>query len=144
MPDGTTDSRKYIKVNDYFQVDNPNYTNIYAIGDVSTFDPIKTYMKIIDQIPTMVKNISATLEGKPLVPHIRGESFEGKILGPVMVSFGHDVSGAKGVGPDMPGCMGWCCFLCCCCQAPHGSCTSKIKAHFNTTIKPTPGKGLSA
>ncbi len=33
MPAGTLDKRGYVKVNDYLQLDNPNYLNVFALGD---------------------------------------------------------------------------------------------------------------
>lgn len=144
MPEGTKDGRNYAVVNDYMQLDNPNYPNVFALGDCSTFDPIKTYIRVRDQMPTAVRNILARLDSKPLTPHIRAATMDGQISGPMMVALGHDVKGAVGVGPDMPGCMAGCCWFCCCCQPPNGSLPAQMKASFNKTIKPYPGKGLSA
>jgi NADH dehydrogenase FAD-containing subunit len=144
MPEGTKDGRDYAKVNDYFQIDNPNYPHVFALGDCSSFDPIKTYIRIKDQTPTMVSNLLKHLEDKPMVGHKRAESMEGRIAGPAMVALGHGVPGAVGIGPDLPGCLGSCCWFCCCCQPPHGSITAKIKHDFNQTVKPWPGLGLGA
>ena len=33
MPQGSTDDRGYVKVNDYLQCDNPNYPKVFALGD---------------------------------------------------------------------------------------------------------------
>lgn len=136
------DARNYAKVNDYFQLENPNYTNVFALGDCSTFDPVKTVVRIDDQMPTLIANAWALLDGQPLKVHIRGASFEGKINGPMMVALGHGVPGAIGLGPDCPGCCGSCCWFCCCCSPPSGSIIAGVKADFNYSVKPNK-KGLS-
>jgi NADH dehydrogenase FAD-containing subunit len=144
MPSNTCDKNNYIKVNEYFQCDNPNYNNIFSIGDVSNYDNIKTYLRIKDQMNTIILNINNKLNKKSLVPHIRGVSFESKISGPAMVALGHDVPGNKGLGPDLPGIPGWCLWFVCCCQPPHGSMVANMKSDFNKTVVPIPGRGLTA
>ena len=93
---------------------------------------------------TLLININNKINSKSLIPHVRGVSFESQISGPAMVALGHGVDGGKGLGPDLPGCMGNCCWCVCCCQPPHGTMVGKIKTDFNTTVKPIVGKGLTA
>ena len=109
----------------------------------STYDPIKTYTRVKDQVPTVVANALACVNGKPLKAHHRGGSLESQIMGPMIVALGHDIPGAVGIGPDRPDCMGSCCWCLCGCQPPHGSITASIKADLNRKIKPVPGKGLA-
>ena len=68
----------------------------------------------------------------------------GKIEGPMMVAFGHELPEGYGVGPNLPGCMGGCCWICCCCQTPAGHQTAKAKSDFNNSVIPKKGKGLSS
>jgi hypothetical protein len=142
MPGDCVNERNYAKVNDYFQLENPNFTNVFAIGDCSNFDPVKTAIKVDDQKATLVPNVFAKLDGKPLKVHIRGSSFEGQVTGPLMVALGHGVPGAIGIGPDCPGCCGNCCWFMCCCSPPSGGFIAGQKAAFNYTVKPNK-KGLS-
>ena len=77
------------------------------------YDAIKTYLRIQDQTPTLIKNIIATLEDKPLIAHSRGNSLQSQISGPAIVALGHDHPEGVGIGPDLPGCLGWCCWCVC-------------------------------
>lgn len=51
-----------------------------------------------------------------------------------------------GVGVSLPGCMGLCCFVCCCfggpCQTPGGPSTVKMKSDLNDSVFSKPGKGM--
>lgn len=110
----------------------------------SNFDPVKTFVKVGDQMPTLVANVVNFLANKPLTHHVKGKSFEGKFNGPGMVALGHGLPDGYGVGPELPGCcLGWCCWFCCCCQTPQGPRVAKMKSDFNLTVIPRPGKGLS-
>lgn len=102
-------------------------------------DPIKAATKIVDQLPILQFNLDAFLAGaaysfvcaslrdahwaaahtgRPLKHHVLGASFMGKTTGPVMVAFGHGMPDGLGVGPELPGCMGGCCWFCCCVGGP--------------------------
>ena len=141
MPPETIDARNYAKVRSTFQLESTKFDNVFAMGDCSNYSPIKTYMRINDQIPTLVSNVLAFLEDKPLVAHV--VSFQGQFSGPGMVCLGHDHPEGIGLGPDCPGCPGWCCWLICCCQPPHGKKIAEIKTDFNVSIKPNKGRGIS-
>lgn len=143
-PASYKDSKGYIKVNDTLRSEtNPK---VFAVGDCSSFDQTKIIPKIDDQLPTVVKNVLATLEGQTLMHHKKG--FMGNLQGPLLVSLGHDHPQGHGIGPDIPGCVACICFVCCClgtapCSHPHGAGVSKTKSEFNHSIKPTKGKGIS-
>lgn len=112
----------------------------------SNYDPIKTYPKIDDQMPVLVKNVAAALNKTPLTHHVKGASYFGRLDGPLLVALGHGHADGYGLGPDLPGCLGWLCWGCCCfgwpCSAPAGRQSAKAKSDFNNTIKPKPGVGL--
>lgn len=143
MADDCVDARNYAKVNDYMQLENPNYTKVFALGDCSNFDPVKTAIRVDDQISTAISNVWATLDSKPLKIHVRGASFQGQVTGPMMVALGHGAPGSIGIGPDCPGCCGTCMWLFCCCSPPSGGMIASQKAAFNYTVKPNK-KGLSS
>jgi NADH dehydrogenase FAD-containing subunit len=67
MPEGTTDERSFIKVNEFLQTEK--FRNIFAIGDCSNYSTVKIYPVIEDQIPTIINNINAYLENKDLKAH---------------------------------------------------------------------------
>jgi hypothetical protein len=116
--------------------------HFYVLFTSSNYDPIKTYIKIDDQMPVLMHNIQAVLNNKALKQHVKGQSWEGKIKGPVMVAMGHGLSEGYGLGPELPGCMGCCCWFICCCSAPRGHFVNKMKSDFNYTVKPQLGKGI--
>lgn len=78
-------SSGYVDVNDFFQVRHPDYQRVFAVGDCSNFDAIKTYVRIQDQIPTLCVNVMAVLENQSMNPHKRVMSMQSKIPGPMMV-----------------------------------------------------------
>jgi NADH dehydrogenase FAD-containing subunit len=144
LPSELLDDKGFVKVNDFLQT---AYPSVFALGDVSAYDHVKTYTKIADQLPTIVKNVDALLLKKQLTAHKRNASFYGQLKGPLLVAFGHDLPNGVGVGPDLPGFLGICCFACCCfgypCQHPQGHNSNAMKSNFNTTIKPQAGKGIN-
>ena len=107
---------------------------------------MKAYPNLNDKVPTLVNNVLAAIENKPLKTYSPG--FMGKLTGPMLVAFGHDHPEGYGVGPDLPGCGGVCCFLCCCfglpCSPPAGHGAAKQKSEFNNGFGPKPGKGMSS
>jgi hypothetical protein len=113
----------------------------------SAYDPVKTYPKIEDALPTLLANVYATLDGNgaSLKHHTKG--FKGKIDGPLLVALGHNHPDGYGVGPDLgTGCLGWTCFMCCClgmpCSLPAGKGASKMKTDFNASVTPKKGMGM--
>jgi NADH dehydrogenase FAD-containing subunit len=78
-------SSGYVDVNDFFQVRHPDYHRVFAIGDCSNFDPIKTYVRIQDQAPTLCHNVAAMVLAQPMKAHVRCKSMQGQIPGPMMV-----------------------------------------------------------
>lgn len=116
----------------------------------SDYDPVKTYPKIQDQLPVLVKNVDLLFQKKALQHHVKGASFFGKVNGPLLVALGHSVEkDSYGVGPDLPGtCLPCCCWTCCCfgapCAPPAGAGSAKTKADFNNSVVPKKGKGISS
>jgi len=78
-------SSGYIDVNECMQVKHADYSRVFAIGDCSNFDPIKTYVRIQDQTPTLCSNVIKLLCVLPMVAHVRASSMQGRIAGPMMV-----------------------------------------------------------
>eukprot|EP01034_Spumella_vulgaris_P031813 gene31813-39298_t len=111
------DARGYAVVDDTFTV--AGYQNVFALGDCKT----------------------------QLKHHVKGASFMGKLDGPLMVAFGHSHPEGWGVGPDLPGCLGTCCWCCCMfgwpCSPPVGPAGAKGKSDFNASIFPKKGKGIA-
>lgn len=140
LPVGSCDAKGYALVNDCFQVQGMD--RVFAVGDCCSHDRAKTFIKVNDQMPTLVRNVVSFLASKPLVQHGRGSLLYGGINGPVIVALGHGVSGSYGIGPEVPGLLGtllWLVF----CGTPRGRLIAWIKTWFNMTFKPRPGKGLS-
>lgn len=112
----------------------------------SNFDTVKIYPRLDDQLITLAPNIEAKLAGKPLKDHKRGATLYGSAQGPMLVALGHGVEDGYGVGPDLPGCPGFCCWLCCFvgppCSTPAGREVSKFKTEFNYKVIPQIGKGI--
>jgi len=96
---------------------------------------------------TLLPNIEAKLNNRALKEHKRGASFMGQLQGPALVAMGHGHPEGYGVGPDLPGCAGFCCWLCCFfgmpCSPPAGHAVAQMKNDFNYTIQPRKGKGIS-
>lgn len=133
----------YITVNDCLR--SVSNDKVFAVGDCSSHDNVKIYPKIDDQMPTIIKNVVATLEGHALTPHKK--TFYSSIKGPMAVSLGHGHPDGYGVGPDLPGCLGCVCWTCCCfgmpCSPPAGKGVMKMKTDLNLSIKAIKGKGYS-
>eukprot|EP01040_Poterioochromonas_malhamensis_P016314 gene16314-18490_t len=142
LPGASKDSRNYAKVDDTFKVDG--FTNVFAVGDCTNYDKVKGFPRIGDHLPVALFNLEAVLKKQALKHHVKGVSFMGKIEGPMMVAFGHELPEGYGVGPALPGCMGGCCWVCCCCQTPAGHCTANMKSDFNKSVVPKKGKGISS
>lgn len=145
LPGDSKNEKGYAHVDDTFKVHG--LSRVFALGDCSDYDPVKTYPRIDDQLPTLYANIEAVLSDNALLHHVRGKSFTGQFKGPLMVALGHDHPEGYGVGPDLPGCLGGCCWFCCCCgppcSTPAGPGVAKAKSDFNQSVFPHPGKGLS-
>ena len=77
-----------------------------AIGDCCNYDPVKSYIRVEDQLPTVFMNAIGLLEGTTMIEHVRGGSFQGRIKGPAMVALGHGLDEGIGIGPDFPGIFG--------------------------------------
>lgn len=54
----------------------------------SNRDANKAFIKIDDQVPSLVYNVQAMASGKPLKPHVPG--MMGKVTGPILVALGHE------------------------------------------------------
>mmetsp|Transcript_20996 Transcript_20996/g.19133 ORF Transcript_20996/g.19133 Transcript_20996/m.19133 type:complete len:384 (+) Transcript_20996:51-1202(+) len=144
MPSNTLDERGFIKVDEYLQVNG--LKNVFAVGDVSNRDPIKTATKTPDQVDVIVYNINALITDKPLKKHVFNSSILSSGRGPLLVALGHDISKGYGLGPDLPGCPGNCIWFCCICgppcSPPAGYNISKSKSDFNNSVRPKKGKGI--
>ena len=153
------DAKGFVKVTSGFKV--IGYANVFAFGDCCDFDSNKSIIRVKDQLPTVVMNIAAFLEKRPLFDHKKGASMNAQIVGAPLVALGHGLPGklecphtrqprysvgadGYGLGPNLPGCPGLCCWLCCCCSTPAGSLSKKMKTDFNKSVKPQPGKGIDA
>jgi hypothetical protein len=116
--------------------------------DSSNFDPVKVYPRLDDQLTTLVPNIEAKLAGEAMKDHKRGATLFGSVQGPMLVALGHGLEEGYGLGPDLPGFSGFCCWLCCCCgppcSTPAGKGVAKAKTDFNYTVVPQIGKGIAA
>ena len=99
-------------------------------------------MKVGNQLPTLVHNVTAFVHDRPLKNHVRDA-----VRGPLLVALGHDMPNGVGLGPDFPGVGGWfvwcCCFCGFPCSPPVGHLGNKLKSDFNKTIGPKKGKGIS-
>jgi len=119
---------------------------IFAIGDCSSIDSVKIGPKIKDQVPTLVSNVIAKVEGRSLANYKKG--FFGSLPGPLLVALGHGHAQGYGLGPNLTGCPGCCIWICCCCgppcAPPAGAGPAKIKSDFNKSVKPQVGKGMDA
>ena len=93
-------------------------------------------------------NVNALAAGKPLTIHKRGGSLFGRAEGPILVALGHGHEDAVGLGPNLPGAMGWLCWCCCCmglpCSTPYGPGIAKMKYDLNVKMRPQKGKGMSS
>ena len=89
---------------------------------------IKALTKVNQQLPGIVKNVSALAAGRPLKPHDKTATFMGKLTAPIMVALGHDHPGGVGVLTVPWPCPGCCCWCCCClgypCSIPAGTDTA--------------------
>eukprot|EP01034_Spumella_vulgaris_P031550 gene31550-38968_t len=144
LPAESVDARGYVKVDDTLKVEG--FGNVFALGDCSNYERAKSYPKIDDQMPVIVKNVNAVLTRTPLTHHVKGVSFGGKINGPILVTYGHGLDNNWAVGPDLPGCAGWFVWCCCWCgwpcSPPAGHAAAKIKSDFMMTMEPRKGAGL--
>jgi len=106
----------------------------------------KTYVGFQDQIPVVVGNVLATLHNTDLRSYIRG--YFSSMRGPIFVALGHNHEDGFGIGPDLPGLMGFICWACCVfgypCAPPAGEYSLKYKSNLNNSISPKPGRGFSA
>lgn len=143
LPTQCLDGKGYIMVNHFLQVEGR--PKVFAMGDCSNRDG-KGVVKILDQLPILLKNVVALAQEKPLTPHVLGKSFPmGKINGPIFVAIGHHHPDAFGIGPDMPQPLRCCCWCCCCgppCHTPASKGIAKFKAEFNDSMSPKAGKGI--
>lgn len=146
LPAGAKDTRNYAKVDDTFQVNG--LRKVFAFGDGANYDVVKTVPRIDDQLPTVLHNVQLALTTSSTVVSLthHKKGFMGTVEGPMLVAFGHHHEKGTGVGVSLPGCMGLCCFVCCCfggpCQTPGGHGAAKMKSDFNDSISPKAGKGM--
>eukprot|EP01042_Synura_sphagnicola_P000753 gene753-837_t len=138
VPPDMLNEQRYVKVDPYLKsVARPN---VFAIGDCSDANPVKTYPAVDEQIEPVVHNVLATLTSRPL--KVYKKKFMGNLPGPIFVAMGHNHPNGFAVGPDLPGCCGTLCFVCCCfgfpCSPPGGKSVAKFKSNFNKSITPKP------
>ena len=137
----------YIKVDSKCQVVGLE-GSVWAAGDASSLTEIKGAAIGKDQVSLVPLNISKAAKGEEQTSWV--PSFPmGQVTGPLLVALGHDVEGAFGVGPNLPGCFcSWFCWCCCCaggpCHAPAGKGPAKMKSDWNNSIFPSVGFGMSA
>ena len=118
-------------------------SSIFAVGDVSNRDPVKSFVRVNDQMPILVANINLFAENKPLQVHVKGKSFMGQINGPMLVALGHDLPNGYGLGPNVPGYWLSSCLYLCWCGTPAGRMSNNIKSDFNKNVIPRKGVGIS-
>ena len=56
------DERGQLKVNEFFQVEG--HTDVFALGDCTNADVSKTVIRVEQQVPVAVKNLSQKLRGQ--------------------------------------------------------------------------------
>jgi NADH dehydrogenase FAD-containing subunit len=138
MPAETLDVGGFIKVDDNLKV--IAMQNVFALADVSNRDANKAYIKVDDQVPTIVHNVNAKATNSTMKAHVPG--FMGKLQGPLLVAFGHGRKDGYGFGPDLGNsCMSYCCWFCCC-GPPAGKMSAGMKSDFNHKISPKKGLGM--
>lgn len=146
IPAEMKDEKGFIKVDEYFLVQG--MTNVFSFGDVCNRDHVKTFIRVEGQLPYIHKNILAKVRNLNLQKHVHGKSFREQIKGPLLVAFGHDLPNGYAIGPDFPGMLGFCNWLCCFCgppcSTPAGKISLKMKNDFNKSVTPKKGRGIHA
>ena len=119
--------------------------NVFALGDVTDQANGGGIPHLEDQRPTVVKNLLASIQGKPLSKYAKSFPM-GTVQGPMLVAFGHGLKDGLGLGPNLPGCCTFCCWFCPCfggpCALPAGPGSAKAKTDFNMGNFPSASHGL--
>ena len=79
------DERGQLKVNEFLQVEG--HTDIFALGDCTNADASKTVIRVEQQVPIAVKNLSQKLRGQDKMTAYKPGAYERKGIGSIVVNY---------------------------------------------------------